>query len=166
MSRPHVARWRVVPGTAVRMRGGKGGQEAAPVAGGWPVLAVVAGGGVVGTLARHGVQVAVPHRPDQFPWSTFLINVGGCLSIGILMVLIDEVRPGQRLLRPFLGVGVLGGYTTFSAYALDVQQAVTASAAPVGLLYLAATLLAALLAVWTGATCTTRVVRRLRRAGT
>jgi CrcB protein len=133
-------------------------------AGTWPVLAVIAGGGVVGALARYGIQLGLPHRPDGFPWATFLVNITGCLLIGALMVLIVEVWSGPPLLRPFLGVGVLGGYTTFSTYALDIQQGVTAAAAATALLYLAATLLGALFAVWAGAALTTRTVRRLRRA--
>jgi CrcB protein len=130
----------------------------------WPILAVIACGGVVGVLARYAVALRLPHRPGQFPWSTFLVNISGCLVIGILMVLVAEVWPGRRLLRPFLGVGVLGGYTTFSTYAIEIQQTVTASAAAVALLYLASTLLGALLAVWTGATLTTRAVQRYRHA--
>ncbi|MBX6749713.1 MAG: CrcB family protein [Micromonosporaceae bacterium] len=133
-------------------------------AGTWPVLAVIAAGGVVGALARYGIQLGLPHRPGGFPWSTFLVNITGCLLIGALMVLIVEVWSGARLLRPFLGVGVLGGYTTFSTYVLDIQQAVTAAAAATALLYLAATLLGALFAVWAGAALTTRTVRWLRRA--
>ena len=43
-----------------------------------------------------------------------MVNTSGCLLIGVLMVLIVEARQGHRLVRPFLGVGVLGGYTTFS----------------------------------------------------
>lgn len=161
-SRPQVAAWRAARGATVRARARR---RARPRSAVWPVLAVIAGGGVVGALARYAVHLMLPHRSGQFPWSTFLVNVSGCLAIGILMVLIGEVWPGQRLLRPFLGVGVLGGYTTFSTYAIDIQQAVTAAAAATALLYLAATVLGALLAVWTGATITTRVVRRYRRVG-
>ncbi len=116
----------------------------------WPVLAAISAGGVVGALARYGLSVAFPHEPRGFPWATFATNVSGCLLIGVLMVLISEVWAGRRLLRPFLGVGVLGGYTTFSTYVVEIQRGVAAGAAATGLLYLAATMLAALLAVWAG----------------
>ena len=125
----------------------------------WPVLAAISAGGVVGSLARHGLQQAFPHGPDGFGWATFAVNVSGSLLIGALMVLVTEVWTGRRLLRPFLGVGVLGGYTTFSAYAIDIQQAVTAGAVPTALASLAATLAGALGAVWLGVALAGRAVR-------
>lgn len=120
----------------------------------WAVLSVISAGGVLGALARHALAIAWPHQPDHFPWATLITNVSGCLLIGILMVLITEVWSAHRLLRPFLGVGVLGGYTTFSAYTVDIQQLVAAGQARTGLLYLAGTLLAALAAVYAGITAT------------
>ncbi len=107
-------------------------------------------GGVLGALARYGLSVAWPHRPGQFPWATFVTNVSGCLLIGVLMVIITDVWSAHRLLRPFLGVGVLGGYTTFSTYTVEIQQLVAEQAPRTGLLYLASTLAAALAAVYGG----------------
>jgi CrcB protein len=128
----------------------------------WPVLAVISAGGVLGSLSRYGLSVAFPHQPGGFAWATFAVNVSGCLLIGVLMVLVERVWTGHRLLRPFLGVGVLGGYTTFSTSVVDVQQAVTAGAARVGLLYLATTAAGALVAVWAGAAITGWAVRHAR----
>ena len=116
----------------------------------YSLLGAIAVGGMIGAIARYALGVALPHRPSEFAWSTFLINVSGCLLIGVLMVLITEAWAAPRLVRPFLGVGVLGGYTTFSTYAVDVQQAVAAGHPRTGLLYLAATPVAALLAVYVG----------------
>ncbi len=90
----------------------------------------------------------------------FWVNVSGCLLIGVLMVLIAEPRRAHRLLRPFLGVGVLGGYTTFSTYTVDIQRAVEHGAPRVGLAYLALTLAAALAAVLAGARLTRALIRR------
>lgn len=101
-------------------------------------------------MARYGLDEAFPHRPGEWPWATWSINVGGCLLIGVLMVLINEVWTGQRLLRPFLGVGVLGGFTTFSTAIVDVQQLVGVGAAGVGLAYLVGTAAVALIAVIAG----------------
>jgi fluoride exporter len=126
----------------------------------WPVLAAISGGGVVGALARYGLSLVFPHQPRGFPWATFAVNVSGCLLIGVLMVLLSQVWTGRRLLRPFLGVGVLGGYTTFSTYVVDIQRGVAAGAAGTGLLYLAATMFAALLAVWAGTLIADRTVNR------
>lgn len=134
----------------------------------WAVLAAISVGGAIGAVARYSLAVAVPHRAGQFPWATFLTNVSGCLLIGVLMVLINEVWPARRLLRPFLGVGVLGGYTTFSTYSVDVQQLVTAGSTRDGLVYLAGTLVTALLAVYAGSVATWLLIRvhpRRKEAG-
>ncbi|MEV4701872.1 fluoride efflux transporter CrcB [Actinoplanes sp. NPDC049316] len=127
------------------------------------VLGAVALGGALGALARYGLATAWPHLPGGFPWATFATNVSGCLLIGILMVLITEVWSAHRLVRPFLGVGVLGGYTTFSTYTGEVQQLVAAGAARTGLVYLAGTVLAALAAVYAGVSAARLVTRRRRR---
>ncbi|MBB5808390.1 CrcB protein [Saccharothrix ecbatanensis] len=75
------------------------------------VLAAIALGGGLGGLARYGLSGVIPG-----PWGFLLINVLGSALIGVLMVLVPRLHP---LARPFLGVGVLGGFTTFSTYALD-----------------------------------------------
>jgi len=118
------------------------------------VLGSISAGGVLGALARYGLDQAFPHQPGAWPWATWSINVGGCLLIGVLVVLINEVWTGQRLLRPFLGVGMLGGFTTFSTAIVDVQQLVEAGPAAVGLAYLVSTAAAALVAVITGSVLT------------
>ncbi|TDD18785.1 fluoride efflux transporter CrcB [Nonomuraea diastatica] len=129
--------------------------QRAEVSGG--VLAVIAVGGALGALARYGVQTVMPAGPADFPWATFWVNVPGCLLIGVLMVVITEVRRAHRLVRPFLGVGVLGGYTTFSTYTDGVRQAVEAGAPVTGLVYLVGTPLAALAAVVVGMWLTRRI---------
>lgn len=120
----------------------------------WPVMAAISAGGAVGALARYGLVQMFPPAPGRFPVATFATNTLGCLLIGVLMVLVVQVWPGQRLIRPFLGVGVLGGFTTFSTYVVDIQRLVAARAAGVALAYLAGTLLAALLAVMVGVAAT------------
>ncbi|MEH1165049.1 CrcB family protein [Micromonospora sp. CPCC 205539] len=127
------------------------------------VLAAIAVGGVLGALARAGLQQAVPHGPTGFPWATFGINLTGCLLIGVLMAVLGHLGGGHPLVRPFLGVGVLGGFTTFSSYAVDVQQAVVAGAPATALAYLAATVLGALIAVALG-DAAARMLSRTRRA--
>ena len=107
-----------------------------PTDAGWPVLAVISAGGVTGAPARNSLAEAIPHVVDQFTWATFCINVSGCLLIGALMVLTTEAWPAPRLLRPFLGTGILGGYTTFSTYIVDIQQLLTTGATHTALTYL------------------------------
>jgi len=103
------------------------------------VLLVISIGGGLGALARYGIGGWWPPQPGHVPWSTFVINVVGCLAIGILMVLITEVWVAHRLLRPFLGIGVLGGFTTFSTYSLEVRRLLESGAAIEALGYLAGT---------------------------
>lgn len=130
------------------------------------VLATIAAGGVLGALARAGLQQAVPHGPTDFPWATFGINLTGCLLIGVLMAVLGHLGGGHPLVRPFLGVGVLGGFTTFSTYVVDVQQAVVAGAPGTALAYLAATVFGALVAVGLGDATTTWLLGRAGRRAT
>jgi fluoride exporter len=129
----------------------------------WPVLAAISAGGVIGALGRHLVGQALAGRAGGFGWATLLVNVSGCLLIGGLMVLVERAPAGRRLLRPFLGVGVLGGYTTFSGHVQDMHQLVTAGGAGMALLYLVATLASALLAVLAGVAVTGWLVRSAGR---
>lgn len=129
----------------------------------WAVLVAISVGGVVGALGRYGLGVALPNRPAGFPWATFAINTSGCFLIGVLMVLVTEVWTRSPLSRPFLGVGVLGGYTTFSTYVVDIQRLVGAAAARTALLYLAGTVLVALAAVWAGSGLTRWLLRTRRK---
>lgn len=133
------------------------GQRVEPHGGTCRLLVAIAVGGMIGSVARYALGEALPLRPGEFPWSTFIINVSGCLLIGVLMVLITETWAAPRLVRPFLGVGLLGGYTSFSTYALDVQQAIAAGHPRTGLLSLAVTPVAALLAVYVGIIVTRKV---------
>jgi len=107
---------------------------------------VVSAGGVLGALARYAIGVAWPHAPAAFPWATWTINISGCFLIGVLVTSLDRWRPHQHYVRPFLGVGVLGGYTTFSTSIVDLQHAAPA----VALAYLAASVAGAMIAVWAG----------------
>src|SRR5215204_3218216 len=122
------------------------------------VLGVVAAGGIAGSLARYAATVVV----GASPLVTFAVNVLGCLMIGMLTGLMSEAWAGRRLLRPFLGTGVLGGFTTFSGYAIDAQQLLTAGRFVVAVVYLGGTLVAALVAVSIG-TALTRASLNARR---
>jgi len=110
----------------------------------WDVLAVVAGGGALGAAARYGIGVAWPHEAGGFPWATLAVNVAGCVAIGLLA----RVAPAHRLAWPFLGTGVLGGFTTFSTYAVDAWILADAGRPLAAVAYVVGTLVAALAAVW------------------
>ena len=122
------------------------------------MLATIAAGGATGSAARYLIGQGWPTPAGAFPVSTLVINVLGCALIGVLMVLITEVWSRQRLIRPFLGTGVLGGFTTFSTYTVDIQQLVAGAHVDIALLYLALTPIGALLAVWATAHATRRLV--------
>ncbi|WP_438485885.1 fluoride efflux transporter FluC [Streptomyces sp. S186] len=133
-----------------------------PWQGEWPVIGAVAAGGALGATARYGAGLLWPAADAAFPWTTLVINAVGCALMGVLMVLISEVWTAHRLLRPFLGTGILGGFTTFSTYAVDIERLVSAGRLPLALAYLAGTLLAALAAVALAGTAT-RALLGLRR---
>lgn len=132
----------------------------------WDVLVVIALGGSLGAAARYGVGHAVTTPTGGFPWSTLAVNVTGCFALGLLMVFVVEVWAGSRYVRPFLGVGVLGGYTTFSTYALEVRDLLAVGRQDLAGAYLAGSLAAGLTAVWVGimvGRLTMLAVDRLRR---
>ncbi|MFD6916163.1 CrcB family protein [Streptomyces virginiae] len=125
------------------------------------VLAAVAVGGAAGGAARYGVSLLWPAAPGAFPCATLWINASGSALIGVLMVLISE---GGRtsphpLLRPFVGVGVLGGFTTFSTYAVDFSRLLDERETGTALAYGGFTVVAALGAVWAAASVTRLALR-------
>ena len=136
------------------MASGRGTTGPRPAA----VLGAVAAGGVLGAQARAGLAAALPTAAGGFPWATLATNVTGCLLIGVLLPLVAEAGRGHPLTRPFLGVGVLGGFTTFSGYAVDAQRLLATGHAGTALAALAATPLLALLAVTAAARITRSVV--------
>lgn len=123
-----------------------------------PVVAAVSVGGALGASARYGASLLWPTHTGGFPWTTFWVNVVGCFVIGAFMVVITEAWAAHRLVRPFFGTGVLGGFTTFSTYAVDIQRLVDTGHPRTALAYLAATLVAALAAVWLAVTAARRVL--------
>ncbi|MEU6315278.1 CrcB family protein [Streptomyces sp. NPDC047014] len=128
------------------------------------VLAAVAAGGALGASARYGISLLWPAGAGAFPWATLGINASGCALIGVLMVLISEEgrTAPHPLLRPFAGVGVLGGFTTFSTYALDFSLLLDEGRAGRALAYAGLTVVSALGAVWLAAAVTRRALRGRR----
>jgi CrcB protein len=122
------------------------------------VVAVVALGGVVGSLARYQLGRWWPTPVGGFPAATLLINLLGGLAIGVFLVLITEHLTPHPLVRPFVATGVLGGFTTFSTYALDLQQLLLAHRVAIGLLYLLVTALGTVAAAAVGMAGTRRLL--------
>lgn len=123
----------------------------------WDVLAVVAVGGGLGSVARYGLARAWATPAGGFPWATFTTNVLGSLLLGALMVCVVEVWPPSRYRRPFLGVGILGGFTTFSTYMNETRGLIATGHLAIADAYALTSLIAGLAAAWTGVA----LVRRL-----
>lgn len=123
------------------------------------VLGAIAVGGALGAEARYGLGVVVVHAPGGWPWSTLIVNVSGSLLIGVLMAIITELPRPHRLIRPFLGVGVLGGYTTFSTYSVEVLAMLQSGHASTAIAYLVTAPLLALAAVAVGSVATRQFSR-------
>ena len=128
-----------------------------------PATAAVAAGGGLGAASRYAVELRWPAAAGGFPWATLFVNVTGCALMGLLMIAITEVWVGHRLLRPLLGTGVLGGYTTFSTFVADVDTLAGGGRPLLAALYLVATPTSALLATWTAAGIARRLFLRRTR---
>ena len=112
---------------------------------------LVAAGGALGALARAGVAGLLPRAADGWPWATLVVNLLGCLLLGGLLAVLAVRRPDAERLPVFLGAGVLGGFTTFSAFALEVTDLVAAGRPAAAAGYGAASVLGGVCAVAAGA---------------
>ncbi|WP_432048225.1 fluoride efflux transporter CrcB [Streptomyces asiaticus] len=124
-----------------------------------PVVGVVAVGGALGATARYGASLLWPTPSSAFPWTILLVNVVGCAVIGVFLVLITEMWTAHRLVRPFFGTGVLGGFTTFSTHAVDFTRLIQDGRIAIAFGYLLGTLVMAMAAVWAAVVATRRVLR-------
>jgi len=116
----------------------------------WIAIAV---GGALGSVARHGVNHLVHVRwlTTRFPISTVIVNVAGCLVIGLLAGLLASERIALRAhWREFVFVGLLGGFTTFSTFGLDTLVLSRAESAGPAALNVGLQVIGGLAAVWLG----------------
>lgn len=116
--------------------------------------ALVASGGALGALARYQAGrlvsgLAGARAADAFPWATLGVNLVGCLAMGVLFGWLARTG-GNESLRLLLGVGLLGGFTTFSAFGLDMLLLAERGTPGLALAYAAISVLAGLAAVWLG----------------
>ncbi len=108
---------------------------------------LVALGGAAGTLCRHGIAELVPHD-DSFPVATFVVNVAGSFALGIL-VAAWLGRPAEQV-RLLLGTGFLGGFTTYSALAVETESLLRTGQVALGLTYAGGSVLAGVAAALAG----------------
>jgi len=124
------------------------------------VVGVVTLGGALGSLLRYQAGVIWPNPPGTFPTTILLVNLVGCLVIGVFLTLITERWTTHRLVRPFVATGVLGGFTTFSTYSLDIVTLVRLGHPVQAVTYLFITAIGAMLAVGLGMVATRRLIAR------
>lgn len=115
-------------------------------------LLLVAAGGAVGSLARYKLSGLILHHSIdwRFPAGTFVVNVAGCLVIGILAGLAAQADYFSPAVRLLLFTGLLGGFTTFSAFGFETIYLLKRGEVLVAAAYVLASVAVGLLAVWVG----------------
>ncbi len=134
-------RWHAAPG-----RRGAAGARGGPLIG----YVAAALGGALGALARWGLGLALPHDAGAWPTATLVVNLTGCLLLGLLSSALFTRHPRSPWLRPFLGTGVLGGWTTFSTFAVDAVQLADAGRGAVAAGYVLVSVVGGVLAAAAG----------------
>ena len=114
-------------------------------------LLLVAAGGAIGASARHLVNVAALRiAAPGFPWATLTVNIIGCFLMGVVVEILARRYGGSNELRLFFATGILGGFTTFSAFALDFAVLHERGALLQAFGYVAASVLLSLAALFAG----------------
>lgn len=108
-------------------------------------------GGALGAGARHLVNIGFGRwLGEGFPWATLAVNVAGCFLMGLLVAALALRFDGSLEARTFLATGVLGGFTTFSAFSLDFAVLLERNQGVLAALYLAASVALSLIALFAG----------------
>ena len=115
-----------------------------------PNLFLVMIGGAIGAGLRYGIALAGPRPDGGFPWATLIVNLAGSLCAGLLLGLLLSRGQGGDPWRLFLGVGLLGGFTTFSAFSAETAELLQQGQLFLAGLYMLASLLGALGLVFVG----------------
>ena len=117
----------------------------------WPKsTALVTVGGIAGSLARAWIAKALPHSSSAWPWSTLAVNVIGSGVLAFSVVVLIERYPLMRFPWPLIGTGLIGGFTTFSTFALDAFKLGHNGRLDVAIAYVGATLAATVVAALAG----------------
>jgi CrcB protein len=114
----------------------------------WDVVAAVFVGGCIGGWARYGITTAWPARTG-FPWATFTVNVVGAFVLPLVLVVAANLV-SSRYLRPLLGTGFCGAFTTFSSVVVTADQLFMHRHPVTAIGYVIVTIVVGLAAAWTG----------------
>jgi fluoride exporter len=116
-----------------------------------PLLLLATLGGAIGAGARYGVGVACLRAfGPAFPWATLGVNVVGSFVMGVFAEMVAHRFGGSPELRTFLMTGILGGFTTFSAFSLDIANLVGRDALGAAALYTLGSVVLSVLALYAG----------------
>jgi fluoride exporter len=107
-------------------------------------------GGALGAALRYGVARVLPISSGGWPWATFVANVAGGLAMGVLAAWVLRQGEAAEPMRLFLGVGLLGGFTTFSAFSLEMAMMVERGQVTLAFGYAVASVVLALAALFAG----------------
>jgi CrcB protein len=114
-------------------------------------LLLIALGGSLGALARYGASFWVQERvAGSFPYGTFIVNISGCLIMGLVMTRLNEGSEVSVNWRYLVPVGFIGAYTTFSSFEFEMFRLAEQGVPLVGMLYMVSSLVLGYLALWLG----------------
>ncbi|GAA4805736.1 fluoride efflux transporter FluC [Tomitella cavernea] len=133
---------------------------------------LVAAGGLVGTFARHGLDVLFPDDPGQWPVTTFVVNITGAFLLGMLLEALTRYRRGApggpsadgrwpTYVRLGVGTGMLGAFTTYSTLAVDTDLLLHRGSAGSAVSYALATVLVGAVACALGIAAGARLGQRV-----
>ena len=125
----------------------------------WDVVLAVFIGGCLGGLARYGITSAWPTPSGRFPWATLNVNLTGAFVLAIVIVVAAETF-SSRYVRPLLGTGVCGAYTTFSSIVVTTDELFAHDHASTAIVYVTASAAGGLAAAWLGLVLARAVVLR------
>ena len=127
------------------------------------VVAATAAGGALGAPARYGVSKIIHVAPNAFPIATFVINLTGAFVLGAFITIVIERFPPNEYARPFVAIGFLGAYTTYSTLAVESATLVKNSHAALGIGYAVISVAAGLIVAYLGIIAGRLVPPRSRR---
>lgn len=130
------------------------------------LLALIVLGGAAGTCTRAVLELALPAAPAGWPWATFAVNVTGSLVLGLVLEVLARTGSDagwRRTVRLTAGTGFLGGYTTYSTFAVEISRRAAEGVSPLAGAYAGSSVVLGMAAAATGFVLADRGLRRAGR---